>query len=173
MFYWGQDIIHQDSNLLLDEGFQRDSSRARGGLKGSSCYRKAWQGGRLELYGSCAGWYGEHGGFTFIRPQRRCVIWKSATETPIPGIWQPNCIATNTAREELYYASHPLLDWLISYEHTILNRYGHEYRLETYKRYQKVPKAKAWIEPSTALEWFQCFRHTPELLDTPKRFAAA
>ncbi|MGC6467726.1 MAG: hypothetical protein ACON5N_19260 [Akkermansiaceae bacterium] len=60
MFFWGQDVVRPERNLLVEQGFSRSPSR---GLKGTSCYRREWQGGHVELYGSCAGWYGEERGF--------------------------------------------------------------------------------------------------------------
>ncbi len=165
MFFWGQDVSHPAGNQLVQDGFVRLPSK---GLKGTSCYRREWQNGHLELYGSCAGWYGPDGGFTFMRPRKRIVIWTSSRTTPTPGLWQPEFIKTGVRKKELHIASLPFLDWLISYEKTILDRFGKEYRRENYHRYHKVPKATSWISPELALQWFTCFRHTPEQLVRPK-----
>ena len=169
MFFWGQDVIHPAGNALRDYGFQRSPTT---GLKGTSCYKLDWAGGHLELYGSCVGWYGNGKGFTFIRPEKRCVVWNSSEESPIPGAWQQELISKDSSREDLYKASLPFLDWLISYEESILKTHGEAYREEAYQRYQKVPKAKAWIEPKVALQWFKCLRNTPDQIVTPKRFMA-
>ncbi|MGJ8674184.1 hypothetical protein [Rubritalea sp.] len=167
MYFWGQDVLHPEGNLLVEQGFERGQSK---GLKGTSCYRLEWQGGHIELYGSCAGWYGGGSGFVFLRPQRRCVVWSSSVETPVPGSWQTELIHKPTNREELYTASQPLLDWLISHEEAVNKRFGDGYRMENYRSYQKVPKAKAWIEPDAALSWFRCFRENPSQLKRPKFF---
>jgi hypothetical protein len=168
MFFWGQDVVHLEGNFLLDQGFARSSSK---GLKGTSCYRREWQGGNVELYGACAGWYGRDHGFAFIRPQHRCVTWLSGEMTPVPGAWQVELIDKSVTRAELYQASLPFLDWLIFYENAVLTRLGSTYRAENYKQYKKVPKAKSWLSPSDALRWFKCFRETPELLVRPKNLS--
>jgi len=154
MFFWGQDVSRPDGNFLVEQGFERSPSL---GIKGTSRYRLPWQEGHIELYGSCAGWYGEDSGFSFIRPRHRCVIWLSGSETPIPGA--------------LYQASLPFLDWLIAYEHGVLDCFGKDYREKNYRKYAKVPKAKEWLKPAAALSWFQCFRESPELLVRPKKFS--
>lgn len=168
MYFWGQDVLRPEGNFLVKTGFERSPSK---GLKGTSCYRLAWQDGHIELYGACAGWYGHEGGFTFIRPRRRCVIWLSDTITPIPGAWRNDLIAKGVTKQELYQASLPFLDWLISYEKTVTERFGSAYRMLNYRDYKKVPKSKAWIEPATALRWFQCFRGNPEQLVRPRKLA--
>lgn len=168
MFFWGQDVVRPEGNLLVEQGFSRSPSR---GLKGTSCYRREWQGGHVELYGSCAGWYGEERGFAFIRPRKQCVVWKSAEDTPVPGSWRLDLIDRSASREQVYQASLPFLDWLISYEVEVLSRFGADYRMENYRRYKKVPKARLWIEPAGALEWFRGFRDAPEHLVRPKKYS--
>lgn len=166
MYFWGQDVLRPEGNFLVEQGFQRSPST---GIKGTSCYRREWQNGHIELYGSCAGWYGENQGFTFIRPWKRCVIWRSGETTPIPGSWQKELIDSSATKTDLYLASHPFLDWLISYEYAVLAQFGRAYRQHTYWKYSKVPKAKAWIDPARALQWFQCYREKPEELIRPKK----
>jgi hypothetical protein len=168
MYFWGQDVVRPEGNFLVESGFERLPTM---GLKGTSRYRCEWQGGHIELYGACAGWYGDDGGFTYIRPRHRCSIWLSSESTPIPGAWQDEHIDTSATKDELYQASFPFLDWLISYEKTILDRFGPAYRQANYASYQKVPKAKAWIKPSLALTWFHVFRNSPELLIRPRKLA--
>lgn len=166
MYFWGQDVMLSEGNFLVNQGFERSPST---GIKGTSRYRLAWQNGHIELYGACAGWYGQGAGFTFIRPKRKCVIWRSEHITPIPGDWQEDLIYKSASRQELYQASLPLLDWLLHYEKSVLTRFGNNYRMMNYKHYQKVPNAKAWIEPSLALHWFQLFREHPEQLVRPRK----
>ena len=166
MYFWGQDVIRPEGNFLIDQGFKRSPST---GLKGTSCYRREWQQGHVELYGSCAGWYGENGGFSFIRPWKRCAVWRSGQTTPIPGSWQKEFIDRSATKDDLYQASLPFLDWLISYEYAVLARFGRAHRQQAYWKYDKVPKAKVWLEPSSALRWFQCYREHPEQLVRPKK----
>ena len=167
MFFWGQDVIHPRGNQLVKNNFQRLPSK---GLKGTSCYRREWQDGHLELYGSCAGWYGPDGGFAFIRPRKRIAIWIGKT-TPTPGLWQPEFIKKRVKKEELYAYSLPFLDWLIDYEKDIANRLGNEYRKENYYRYDQVPKATSWLPPEAALRWFTLFRQTPNEIVRPKKLS--
>jgi len=159
-------VTRPEGNFLVEQGFERSPSQ---GIKGTSCYRLEWKGGHIELYGACAGWYGSDRGFTFIRPRRRCAIWLSGDVTPVPGQWQPEFIDKEAKKAELYSASLPFIDWLISYEHAVLARFGRGYREENFRRYKKVPKARVWVEPQVALRWFQCFLETPEDLVRPKR----
>ncbi|MDA7509221.1 hypothetical protein N8593_01600 [bacterium] len=167
MFFWGQDVIHPRGNQLVQNNFQRLLSE---GLKGTSRYRREWQNGHIELYGSCAGWYGPDGGFVFIRPRKRIAIWTGGP-TPILGVWQPEFIKRRVKKEELYMASLPFLDWLIDYEGAILDRFGNEYREENYYRYDQVPKATSWLRPEAALRWLTSFRETPNKLFRPKKLS--
>jgi hypothetical protein len=164
MFFWGQDVQRPTGNFLKEQGFERGPSK---GAKGTSCYRLPWQGGHVELYGACVGWYGAEGGFTFIRPRRRCFIWESGEETPVPGAWQVGLLKPASGRE-LYEASVPFLDWLLAYEDAVLARFGSAYRDENYLSYRKVPKAKQWVEPAAALQWFRGLRDSPGEVKRPK-----
>ena len=166
MYFWGQDVLRPGGNYLVKQGFVRLPSK---GAKGTSCYQLDWQGGRVELYGSCAGWYGRPASFAFLRPRRRCVIWRSEVDSPIPGEWDRRLIVTEATREELYQASLPFLDWLIAYEEEVLAEFGSDYREENFRRYRKVPKAKVWLKPELALGWFRDFRERPLELRRPKQ----
>ena len=164
MFFWGQDVVRPTGNFLTEQGFTRTPSA---GLKGTSCYRFSWQNGVIELHGACAGWYGENGGFSFIRPRRRCYLWDSPQHPPTPGAWKNTHLKPAT-KTQLYTAVLPFLDWLIAYEQAVLERFGISYRAENFRKYRKVPKAKQWIDPAAALQWFTCLRNSPELLRRPK-----
>ncbi|MGB0144173.1 MAG: hypothetical protein ACPGJR_08170 [Akkermansiaceae bacterium] len=166
MFFWGQDVLHPAGNLLGRQGFERSPST---GIKGTSCYRLKWQGGHIELYGSVAGWYGNGGGFTFIRPKRRCVIWRSSEETPVPGDWQERLIEKKATRVELYEASKPFLNWFLSYEDEIFEHFGPRYRESHYRMYDRIPKNRVWLPPSLAMKWFRAFRYSPETLVRPRQ----
>ena len=106
-------------------------------MKGTSCYRRSWQSGYIELYGSCAGWYGKGSGFTFIRPKKKCFLWLSDSVTPIPGEWQDQLINRSASLDELYIASQPFLDWILFYERAVRKRYGIAYRMQNYMDYQR------------------------------------
>ena len=168
MYFWGQDVLRPEGNFLVEQGFIRSPST---GLKGTSCYRRAWQQGHIELYGSCAGWYDKSGGFTFIRPWQHCVIWRSGETTPIPGSWQKEHIEHSATKNQIYQASLPFLDWLISYEYAVLAKFGKAYRQKNYWDYRKKSRTKAWVEPFTALSWFQCYREHPEQLVRPRKLS--
>ena len=169
MYFWGQDVTHSQGNLFLSRGFERKPST---GIKGTSCYTCEWQGGCIELYGSCAGWYGVQGGYCFIRPWRRSVIWNSKDSTPIPGHWQKEQIQKKPDRSAIYKASLPFFDWLISYEEFVEETFGKSYRQSNYESYRKVPKARAWMAPEQSLAWFKEYRERPESLVRPKKWVA-
>lgn len=166
MFFWGQDVLHPSGNLLLKTGFKKSPST---GIKGTSCYKLAWQDGHIELYGSCAGWYGKNGGFAFIRPWKKCVVWESGTETPIPGTWKKEFVKRNASRAELHKAARPFLEWLLSYERFVQQECGEQYRSENFKSYKKVPKAKLWLPPKVALEWMECLYQSPTQIRRPRQ----
>lgn len=167
MFFWGQDVLRPTGNFFLQQGFEKSRSK---GLKGTSCYRLEWQGGHIELYGACAGWYRAGDGFTFIRPRRRCYVWQSSRETPIPGAPQKEFLRA-VQKDELYLASLPFIEWLIDYEEAVTGQFGSGYRQENYRHYRKVPKAKQWVEPQAALDWFRCVRDSPSRLQRPKHYS--
>ena len=60
---------------------------------------------------------------------------------------------------------------MLDYEEAVRARYGMNYRAEVYRKYRRAPKARAWLDPESALEWFRCFRDRPEQLIRPKKFA--
>ena len=167
MYFWGKDVLSPAGNFLVTQGFKKGPST---GAKGTSCYRLEWQNGHIELYGSCAGWFGPDGGFAFIRPFRRSYCWTSSEETPVPGAWQKDYLKPSIGMD-LYQAALPFIDWLIAYEHAALARFGAEYRSDHYRSYRRVPKAKQWIEPAAALQWFKCLRDSPAKLQRPKLYA--
>lgn len=169
MFFWGQDVLHPAGNHLVAQGFERSPTT---GIKGTSCYRLPWQGGHVELYGSVAGWYGRDGGFTFIRPKRRCVIWQSSKVTPIPGAWQEEFIDRKATRDQLYEASLPFLDWVLSYEDEVFEKFGPRYREGHIRMYDRIPKNRVWLPPSLALKWFRTFREDPGKLVRPRQMIA-
>ena len=85
----------------------------------------------------------------------------------MPGAWQVGLLKPASGRE-LYEASVPFLDWLLAYEDAVLARFGSAYRDENYLSYRKVPKAKQWVEPAAALQWFRGLRDSPGEVKRPK-----
>lgn len=169
MFFWGLDVTLPTGNFLKEQGFQRTPST---GLKGTSCYRLPWRSGHIELYGACAGWYGGDGGFTFLRPERRCYVWTTGSETPIPGDVQKEFLSP-VKGQQLYRAALPFIEWLVSYEKSVRLRFGEVHRLESFRRYRKVPKAKQWVEPQAALEWFKSLCDSPQQVRRPHQLVGA
>ncbi|RYD35780.1 MAG: hypothetical protein EOP85_18750 [Verrucomicrobiaceae bacterium] len=159
--------MHPSGNLLVAAGFAK---RPSPGLQGTSCYSLAWREGRIELHGSCAGWFRAEDGFVFIRPMHRCVGWDSP-EPPVPGDWDPGNIITldpETVRERMI----PFLDWWIAYEDDISYRLGSGYRERCHREFHKAPRSEPWLKPDDAMRWIRTFRHDPASLVRAKRFLA-
>ncbi len=167
MFFWGRDAIHSDGNIFLRSGFQK---RASDGLQGTSCYSLPWQGGCIELHGSHAGWFGQGGGFLFVRPLRRCVRWLDKTP-PIPGTW-PRKDYQSAADDALYMLALPFLDWWLEYERTVARLAGVRHRQECYRLFKKLPKTRAWLAPQQAVRWITALRDEPQTLVRANRFDA-
>ncbi len=157
MYFWGRDVVHPDGNLLCLHGCERRKSE---GLEGTSCYRKALDGGAfVELHGACVGHYpgGEaSANFLFIRTRRRCYL-HSGTEPPAPGLYPDDLLATGPAAE-LYTASCRFLDWWLDYEDWIAGVTSPGYREACRRAFAKLPKSSPWLEPEAALAWLRRFR---------------
>ena len=167
MFFWGRDVMHPAGNLLVAAGFAK---RPSPGLQGTSCYCLAWREGRIELHGSCAGWFGAEAGFVFIRPMHRCVGWTSS-EPPVPGDWNAGNIIT-LAPESMRERMIPFLDWWIAYEEDVSDRFGSGYRERCHREFHKAPRSKPWLRPDDARRWIRAFRQDATCLVRAKRFAA-
>jgi hypothetical protein len=156
MYFWGCDVIHSSGNLLLSSGF---SKRTSSGLKGTSCYSLPWRGGRIELHGSHAGWFGDTGGFLFIRPLARCVRWLDG-RPPVPGEWPASCYDSR-ADDEMHAVAVPLLDWWLDYETTLTDRVDPTYRATCHRQFKKLPRTRAWLAPAEASHWISKLRNDP------------
>lgn len=165
MFFWGRDAIHSAGNIFIRSGFQKRPSE---GLQGTSCYSLPWQDGSIELHGSHAGWFGENGGFIFIRPLRRCVRWLNPT-LPVPGTW-PREHYQSTADGALCELAVPFLDWWLEHEHNVASIAGDCYRQDCYRLFKKLPKTRAWLAPPESIRWITALRDEPSGLSRVKRF---
>lgn len=157
--------MRPSGNLLGAAGFAK---RVSEGLQGTSCYRMGWREGIIELHGACAGWYRKEEGFVFIRPMHRCVGWNSP-EPPVPGDWDAGKMITLDV-DSLRQRMEPFLDWWISYEDEVTDRFGSGYRERCHREFHKAPSSKPWLRPADALRWIKTFRHDPVSLVRARRF---
>jgi hypothetical protein len=165
MYYWGRDVLHAGGNLLVRNGFTKRPST---GLQGTSCYALPWRGGHIELHGSHAGWFRDDGGFLFIRPRKRCVLWTSP-DLPVPGVW-PEDHLVSKADSALHAASVPFIDWWLAYESAIAGMLGPGYRSQGYSQYRKLPKTRSWLPPREANAWITAFRENPSSVRRAKDY---
>lgn len=130
---WGQDVPHEEANLLLKFGLERNPSL---GLTGTSCYSMPWQGGRIELHRAVASWTPPptRTGLIFCRDRGNIALWHNP-HAPIPGRERG---ITGTI-EERWLAFQPLLLWMITYEEWIDQTYGNSW-LQRCWRNLKRPK---------------------------------
>jgi len=165
MFFWGRDAIHPSGSLFLKSGFRKRPSE---GLQGTSCYTLPWKNGIIELHGSHAGWFGNGGGFLFVRPLGRCVRWLNEN-TPVPGKWLANDYQTS-ADESLHEMAIPFLDWWLDHEQTLERLAGRAYRQECHRLFGKLPKTRPWLAPQEAVNWITILRDEPSTLPRAKHF---
>ncbi|MEM1083184.1 MAG: hypothetical protein AAGI48_03610 [Verrucomicrobiota bacterium] len=166
MFFWGRDVVHPEGNAFIRGGFEKRSCVQ---LPGSSVYGREWQGGRIELHGSQAGWYGEGGGFVYLRVQGRCYQWQDA-EPPVPGEWSRDFLDASQPERTLELAG-PFLDWWLSFEQEVVRRHGLEYRDSCFRHYNRLPRSRAWLSPAQSIRWVHGLRHEPGSLPRARRFS--
>jgi len=167
MYFWGLDAMHPDGNLFVRTGFHKRQSE---GLRGTSCYALPWSGGRIELHGSHAGWFGEDSGFLFIRPLGRCVRWCDG-HPPVPGDWRADHF-DGRADESLYLLARPFLDWWLAHELEVARLAGDAFREVCYRQFKKLPKSRSWLPPAAANCWVACMRDDPQSLPRARDFSA-
>jgi hypothetical protein len=165
MYFWGKDVVHPAGNQLVRLGLEKRKSP---GLQGTSCYGKCWQGGRIELHGACAGWYGPQGGVVFIRTMDHCFGW-DGEDPPVPGQWEKDRLLSFTPREQ-WERMQPFLDWWISYEAAIPMLHGARYRALCVREFKRLPRSTPWLPPTAAMRWLRGFRSDPSTLERAKRF---
>jgi len=168
MFFWGKDVVHPAGNLFLRTGFEKRPST---GLTGTSCYSLPWQGGSIELHGAHAGWFGDDGGFLFVRPLGRCLRWLEATP-PVPGEWDGGRYQRR-ADPDLHAAARPFFDWWLSQEASVLRLTQPGYREACFRHFKKLPKTRAWLRPADGIRWIEGLRDHPETLPRARRFTSA
>lgn len=154
MFFWGRDVL-EDGNLLLCHGFEKARSR---GLQGTSCYRKHWNDGRLELHGACAGWYPlsrSESGFLFIRADRRCYV-HGEPEPVIPGRYDYSRLDSQDL-DRVMPAARTFAAWLLEYESWIATRGRPAHRTDCFRLFSRLPASRPWLRPSAAMRWFAAF----------------
>lgn len=166
MFLWGLDAAKASGNLLVAHGFER---RPSPGLQGTSCYRRAWRHGAIELHGSYAGFQTASGGAYYSRPLGRCVRWHDS-RPPIPGAWDRQ---HSDARQtpELLEDLQPLLEWWLAHDRRVTDELGSAWRLHGYRQYRKLPKTRPWLAPSEASDWLQSLLRDPSTTPRARRFA--
>lgn len=168
MFFWGKDAAHPDGNLFVRSGFEKRPST---GLQGTSCYSAPWQGGRIELHGSHAGWFGPDEGFLFIRPLGRCVRWLDAVP-PVPGEWARNRYDAR-ADSELHRAALPFLDWWLEHERHAARLGGPGYRDHCFRHFCKLPRSRAWLPPADSIRWITALRDDPATTPRVRGFSSS
>lgn len=169
MFFWGRDVMTA-GNLLIKHGFEKLPSP---GHQGTSCYRKVWQNGLIELHGHCAGWYPQVAsstpGFLFVRRMRNCY----AHDLPVPVI--PGDYATHQSKHDsarLLHAGQHFCTWLDEYESWVQEKMGAEYRDACHAMFSKLPASRPWLRPPDAQRWWQGFVHHPDTLSRARRFSS-
>ncbi len=166
LFFWGQDVIHPDGNLLCKYGFEKRKSH---GKQSTSCYRISFEGDTIELHGLCVGSYSyDRPSFLFTRYPHRCWIYEGE-KTPAPGMIDKNKMNGKTTKE-LEAAAKRFLAWLLDYEDWITLNTEENYRKNCYKLYKKMPTSKVWLEPDMALSWLKNYFHMSHDLKRAKQW---
>jgi hypothetical protein len=149
MVFWGQDVRHQDGNLLTKFGLER---RPSSGLQGTSCYSTKWHGGHIELHGAVASWSPppSETGTIFCRNLGKISLWHHS-QAPIPGREH----GAAGSFEERWTSLQPLLHWVVKYEEWIEQSYGPTWRHLCWRNLKRLPKGKPWLAPDLALQWWR------------------
>lgn len=154
MFFWGRDVLY-GSNLLLKYGFEKLPSA---GLQGTSCYRKPWLKGFIELHGACAGFYDSSlscPGFLFIRSDKRC--YTHHLQSPVvPGRYDYECLKSGDVKE-LLEAGRKFAAWLVDYEQWVIHFCCDQHRQECFRMFNRLPTSRPWLSPDLALQWLCLF----------------
>jgi len=168
MFLWGLDADHPSGNLLVTHGFERRPST---GLRGTSCYRRSWESGAIELHGSHAGFQGRDEGAYFIRPLERCARWLAPTP-PIPGAWDRHLLDRKPSAE-LLDALRSLVTWWLEHDRRVADQLGPGWRQRGFERYRSLPKARAWLAPEPARRWLESLLRDPASTPRARFFSAS
>ena len=67
----------------------------------------------------------------------------------------------------------PLIQWWVSYEQWILDKFGPAYRDQCHADWKKAKSKKPWLPPALATEWLTEFLAKSEQHTRPKHFAQA
>tara|TARA_B100000676_G_C17826313_1_gene705365 strand:- start:30 stop:728 length:699 start_codon:yes stop_codon:yes gene_type:complete len=155
LWFLGVDTRDPNDNLLVQHGFVKFKPR---GTDGSSRYRIAWRGHRVELHGFCVGIYSGHvDGFIYIRARQQCFVYTSP-HAPCPGHYhEDQLIASDTddSTRRFHAAASRFLGWLEEYEQWVDRTYP-GYRAACYDAYHLK-----WQPPAAGRAWFRHFRERP------------
>ncbi|WP_143183685.1 hypothetical protein [Rubritalea squalenifaciens] len=165
MFFLGKDVIYPGGNYLQKFGFEKSPSK---GLKGTSCYTADWGGGIVELYGACAGYYGDGSKVVFLRERCRFYHWLPP-ERLVAGMWTTDDVQASSANV-MFDAVWPLLNWWLEYEEWIEQQLGADHRKRCYAAWKKLKSAKPWLEPEKVTGWLQHFLDESSRAVRPKHY---
>jgi len=165
MYFLGKDVIHPKGNHLTTYGFKKSPST---GLKGTSCYTGEFNGGVIELYGSCAAYYSDSSNMVFLRKRCRFYQWLSDHKL-VAGQWTPDDLKIKTPDSTLSSLI-PLLQWWTAYEEWIIENLGIEYRDQCFTEWSKIKGQTPWLRPTEAKEWVQQFIEERASHVRPKHF---
>ena len=165
MYFLGRDVIHPEGNQLIEYGFEKTPSK---GLKGTSCYTLEKDGTMIELYGSCACCYTSNSKVAYLRPRARFYEW-IAQERCVAGLWNSSDIDASSA-QDLFDSTVPLLNWWISYEEWIANKFPPQYRETCHRDWKKAHSSKSWLKPDQAVNWVRAFLENRQTHIRPKNF---
>ena len=153
LWFFGQDTLDRENNLLEQYGFNRFRTPGHGG---SSRYRIKWGHRIVDLHSFCVGIYGNNrDGFLFVRAHDKAYAYLGQ-KPPLPGRYRNAFLMLPSDKESkrrFYEASCDFFEWLEHYESWIDTTHGKGYRLDCYARYHRK-----WLSPDKARMWFQEYR---------------
>ncbi len=133
--FWlfGWDIRRQQGNVLIELGFERTPNPA-GAKSGSTRYHRVTaEGDIVTLWGFGICWSSPNLGSIYVPRLKPRASWTPATSivpeywfTDVAGLFSTPCTHREQAASDDMTLR--LLDWVIAYETTVLERYGSEYR---------------------------------------------
>ena len=165
MYFLGKDVLHPQGNQLKDFGFSRAPSQ---GLKGTSCYTLETPQGVIELYGSCAAFYGAHDHIVFIRKKERFYHWLPQ-ERLIAGQWEQTDLKSPPPHQ-MAKSLIPMLEWWAEYEQWIGQRFDPSYRQACWRDWKKVKSKPPWLSPCQVRPWIRQFIDKQQDAKRPQQF---
>lgn len=169
MYFWGCDV-RWAGNLLIECGMERVARESAQG-EGSSRYRRAWDGGVVELHSYCAGWYpseGERRGVVFIRSRER-IQGCTAGEALTPGVYEGGRMEAPGA-DEMLKRVRPLVAWVLAHEEAVVERAGERFRERCWEEFRTQTQARPWLRPAEGREWLRQFLDEPDEVGRARKF---